>query len=57
MPVVAIFWTIALLLVAATVGALAWPLLRARPVPPEPDDAAATNVYRDQKRQLDDELR
>jgi cytochrome c-type biogenesis protein CcmH len=57
MPVVAIFWTIALLLVAATVGALAWPLLRARPVPPEPDDAAATNVYRDHKRQLDDELR
>ena len=57
MPVVAIFWTIALLLVAATVGALAWPLLRVRPVPPEPDDAAATNVYRDQKRQLDDELR
>jgi len=57
MPVVAIFWTIALLLVAATVGALALPLLRARPVPPEPDDAAATNVYRDHKRQLDDELR
>ena len=57
MPVVAIFWTIALLLVAATVGALAWPLLRARPTPPEPDDAAATNVYRDQKRQLGDELR
>jgi len=57
MPVIAIFWTIALLLVAATIGVLAWPLLRARPVPPEPDDAAATNVYRDQKRQLDDELR
>ena len=57
MPVVAIFWTIALLLVAATVGALSWPLLRARTTPPEPDDAAATNVYRDQKRQLDDELR
>ena len=56
MPIVAIFWTIALLLVAATVGALSWPLLRARPAPPEPDDAAATNVYRDQKRQLDDEL-
>jgi len=56
MPAVPLFWIIALLLVAATVGALSWPLLRARVSPPDPDDAAATDVYRDQKRQLDDEM-
>ena len=56
MPAVPLFWIIALLLVAATVGALSWPLLRARASPPDPDDAAATDVYRDQKRQLDDEV-
>jgi cytochrome c-type biogenesis protein CcmH len=56
MPAIPLFWIIALLLVAATVGALSWPLLRARVSPPDPDDAAATDVYRDQKRQLDDEM-
>src|SRR3954468_13842635 len=57
MPAVPLFWVIALLLIAATVVALSWPLLRPRPSRwPEPDDVAATDVYRDQKRQLDDEL-
>ena len=56
MPAIPLFWIIALLLIAATVGALSWPLLRARASPPDPDDAAATDVYRDQKRQLDDEM-
>ena len=56
MPAVPIFWIIALLMVAATVGALSWPLLRAQSQAPDPDDAAATDVYRDQKRQLDDEM-
>src|SRR5512144_539910 len=56
MPAIPLFWIIALLLVAATGGALSWPLLRARVSPPDPDDAAATDVYRDQKRQLDDEM-
>ena len=52
-----LFWIIALLLVVATVGALSWPLLRARPTrAPEPDGAESTDVYRDQKRQLGDEL-
>jgi cytochrome c-type biogenesis protein CcmH len=57
MPATPLFWVIALLLVVAAVGALSWPLLRSRPSrAPEPDDAASTDVYRDQKRQLDDEL-
>jgi cytochrome c-type biogenesis protein CcmH len=51
-----LFWLVALLLAAGTVTALAWPLLRSRE-PQAPEDAgAATDVYRDQKRQLDDEL-
>jgi len=50
------FWSIAALLVAATLGALLWPLLRRTPRgdAPEPD-AAAIAVFRDQKRALDDE--
>ena len=56
MPFAFLFWLVALLLVAATVAALVWPLLRGRNTPLPEDDAAATNVYRDQKRQLDDEL-
>ena len=57
MPPTALFWLVALLLVAATVTALVWPLLRARsPRAVESEDAATTNVYRDQKRQLDAEL-
>lgn len=57
MPSVPLFWLVALVLVAATVAALVWPLLRSRAArPTEVEDAAATSVYRDQKRQLDDEL-
>ena len=56
MPFASLFWLVALLLVAGTVAALVWPLLRGRSSPSPEDDAAATNVYRDQKRQLDDEL-
>src|SRR5436189_1989489 len=57
MSAVPLFWVIALLLIAATVGALSWPLLRPRPSgAPDPEDVASTDVYRDQKRQLDDEL-
>ena len=53
-----LFWFIALALVAATLIVLARPLLRGgKPrqdaAPPELD--ATTAVYRDQKRQLDDE--
>ena len=57
MPSVPLFWLVALVLVAATVAALVWPLLRGRATrSPEVDDSAATEVYRDQKRQLDQEL-
>ncbi len=57
MPPVPLFWLIALLLVAATLAVLVWPLLRPRGAEPwAPDDAPATDVYRDQKRQLDAEL-
>ena len=56
MPSAALFWLVALLLAAGTVAALVWPLLRARPHALAPDEAVATGVYRDQKRQLDDEL-
>ena len=56
---VVLFWFIALALVAATLVVLARPLLRGgKPrqdaAPPELD--ATTAVYRDQKRQLDDDL-
>src|SRR6266480_5787278 len=56
---VVLFWFVALALVAATLVVLARPLLRGgKPrqdaAPPELD--AATAVYRDQKRQLDDDL-
>jgi cytochrome c-type biogenesis protein CcmH len=51
-----VFWSLAVLLVAVTVAALVWPLLRARRGVAAPDaDAAAIAVYRDQKRALDDE--
>jgi cytochrome c-type biogenesis protein CcmH len=51
-----LFWFIATLLVALTLGMLLWPLLRARhaAVAPGNDDAAIA-VYRDQKRALDAE--
>ena len=51
-----LFWFIATLLVALTLGMLLWPLLRARHVAVAPDDdTAAIAVYRDQKRALDSE--
>jgi cytochrome c-type biogenesis protein CcmH len=56
MPSAPLFWLVALLLAAGSVTALVWPLLRARPQAAASDDALATDVYRDQKRQLDDEL-
>jgi cytochrome c-type biogenesis protein CcmH len=54
MPPAPLFWLVALLLAAGSVAAIVWPLLR-RPTATR-DDAVATDVYRDQKRQLDDEL-
>jgi cytochrome c-type biogenesis protein CcmH len=52
-----LFWLAALVLVAGTVIALVWPLLRTRAAAPgAPEAAANTDVYRDQKRQLDLEL-
>ena len=52
-----LFWIVALLLVAAAVAALVWPLLSSRTArAPAADDGASASVYRDQKRQLDDEL-
>ncbi|HET8875836.1 MAG TPA: c-type cytochrome biogenesis protein CcmI, partial [Casimicrobiaceae bacterium] len=56
MPPAPLFWLVALLLAVGTVTALVWPLLRARPNAPPLDEGAATDVYRDQKRQLDNEL-
>jgi cytochrome c-type biogenesis protein CcmH len=51
-----LFWLIATLLVALTLGMLLWPLLRARHFAMAPDDdTAAIAVYRDQKRALDTE--
>lgn len=48
-----LFWFIATLLVALTLGMLLWPLLRTRNVAVAPDDASAViAVYRDQKRAL-----
>ena len=57
MPSISLFWLVALFLLAATVAALVWPLLRTRASRAVlPDDDATTDVYRDQKRQLDAEL-
>jgi len=51
-----LFWFIATLLVALTLGMLLWPLLRSRQIAAAPDDdSAAIAVYRDQKRALDAE--
>jgi cytochrome c-type biogenesis protein CcmH len=51
-----LFWFIATLLVALTLGMLLWPLLRPRQIAAAPDDdSAAIAVYRDQKRALDAE--
>jgi cytochrome c-type biogenesis protein CcmH len=57
MPSSALFWLVAIALVAAAVAALVWPLLRARaPGAETSEDSATTDVYRDQRRQLDAEL-
>jgi cytochrome c-type biogenesis protein CcmH len=51
-----LFWFIATILVASTLAALLWPLLRKRADAQAPDvDDAAIAVYRDQKRALDAE--
>lgn len=51
-----LFWSIATILVASTLAALLWPLLRKRTDAQAPDmDDAAIAVYRDQKRALDAE--
>lgn len=57
MPNTTIFWALALVLVVATLAALAIPLLRTRTrrAGPAVDDASAA-IYRDQKRQLDEDL-
>ena len=55
MPLSPLFWLVALLLAAGTVTALVWPLLRRDAMAPQAD-GTATDIYRDQKRQLDDEL-
>jgi len=56
MPPAPLFWLVALLLAAGTVAALVWPLLRTRTDASLVDEGGATDVYRDQKRQLDEEL-
>ncbi|MGE5089264.1 MAG: c-type cytochrome biogenesis protein CcmI, partial [Candidatus Levyibacteriota bacterium] len=56
MPIVPLFWIVALLLVAAVLAAIVWPLLRAGVGDRGGGEAnATTSVYRDQKRQLEDE--
>src|SRR5487761_2488208 len=56
MSIVPLFWIVALLLVAAVLAAIVWPLLRGGAGDRTGGEAdAATSVYRDQKRQLDDE--
>ena len=56
MSIVPLFWIVALLLVAAVLAALVRPLLRGGAGDRTGGEAdAATSVYRDQKRQLDDE--
>lgn len=59
MTPVPLFWLVAFVLVAVTLAALLWPLLRRRASGSDaaPEElAAATSVYRDQKRQLDADL-
>jgi len=56
MPPAPLFWLVALVLATASVAALVWPLLRSRAREAIGEDAAATDVYRDQKRQLDEEV-
>src|SRR5690349_22103390 len=55
MNVVPIFWAIAVALLAITVTVVVWPLLRRTTALGPSEDAARTAVYRDAKRQLDDD--
>jgi len=51
-----VFWAVALALLALTLGTLLWPLLRRTTAEAPSEEAARVAVYRDQKRQLDDDL-
>lgn len=51
-----LFWALALALLALTLAVLVWPLVRRRASEAPSEDSARAAVYRDQKRQLDDEL-
>ena len=52
-----IFWLSAFVLAAVVLAALVWPLLRRRSSSEAPgDEAAATAIFRDHKRQLDAEI-
>lgn len=51
-----LFWLIALALVVATLAILVWPLLRRDRAQAPAEETAATAVFRDHKRQLDDEF-
>jgi len=56
MTSIPLFWLAAFALVAVTLAALLWPLVRGRADAQDeaPEElAAATTIYRDQKRQLD----
>jgi len=55
MNVVPIFWAIAVALLAITVAVIVWPLLRRTTASAPSEDSARTAVYRDAKRQLDDD--
>jgi len=52
---VPLFWAFALVLLATTLAVLLWPLLRRRGAEAPSEEAARVAVYRDQKRQLDDD--
>ncbi len=51
-----IFWLIAFVLALGVLAALVWPLMRARTIEAPGVEAAATAVFRDHKRQLDEEV-
>ncbi|HQR12750.1 MAG TPA: c-type cytochrome biogenesis protein CcmI [Casimicrobiaceae bacterium] len=51
-----IFWLIAFVLALVVLAALVWPLLRSRKSDAPGIEAAATAVFRDHKRQLDEEV-
>jgi cytochrome c-type biogenesis protein CcmH len=51
-----VFWALALALLALTLAVLVWPLVRRRTLDAPSEEHARAAVYRDQKRQLDDEL-